>query len=60
MYNITGSAIDSNGSTTLYSFSVQSDGTSFPEQVQSNLFFGFILFFIISGSIIFYFQRKFK
>jgi len=60
MYILQGTAVDSTGATTTYNIQLQSDGTSTPEQTQTNLFFGFVLFFIVAGGIILYFQRRFK
>lgn len=59
-FNINGTSVDSNGSTTTWSLVVNASATSSPAQVQTNLFNGFILFFLVASLVIGYFTIKFK
>jgi len=57
MYLIQGTSSDGSATTT-YNITLQSDGTSSLEQTQTNLFYGFLLFFIIVFGIVSYFQNR--
>lgn len=57
---IQGTSTDASGNVTSYIFQMDYSATSTPGQVQTNLFYGFILFFMMTALIVGYFNSKFK
>lgn len=57
---IQGQSIDELGATTTYMATITPPDISNAAQVQTNLFYGFLLFFIVVVGIVGFFSHKFK